>query len=147
MVTIHETQNFHFMCLFYYYYSFLLGTGIEDRHHFTPYQGPTPPAGATDHRIVYALFEQENKNITIAPLSNRVNFDIKKFITENKLKIVNAAYIYTQGQEINREQQVKQDSSAEEIYDDLGNVVDMKFRNNITSSDGSYALANDAKVD
>ncbi|GAA5794925.1 hypothetical protein HPULCUR_000273 [Helicostylum pulchrum] len=112
------------------------GTGIEERHQFTAYRGPTPPPGAKDHRIVYALFEQENKNLTIPRLSNRVHFDIKKFAAANKLKLVNAVYMFTQPQDgVKRVQNEMKPNGIlndlfddlDDIFDDLGGVVDVNL--------------------
>ncbi|KAG2235039.1 hypothetical protein INT48_008962 [Thamnidium elegans] len=112
------------------------GTGIEERNQFTAYRGPIPPAGAKDHRIVYALFEQDNKNITILPLSKRVHFDIKKFAAANKLKLVNAVYMFTQPQESVRRAQNEMKPNGiltdllddlDDLIDDLGGVVDVNL--------------------
>lgn len=108
------------------------------------YQGPTPPIGSGDHRVVYALFEQETKNTVVSPLSDRAFFNIKKFAADNKLKLVNAAYIYTHPQENVDQfhQAVKQEGFLDNLFDnigdlidDLGNIVGINIGNNDNNDD------------
>ncbi|ORY97916.1 phosphatidylethanolamine-binding protein [Syncephalastrum racemosum] len=80
------------------------GTDMRDQtslHTYTPYHGPTPPAGSGIHRYVFTLFEQPTVNQTFVPeLENpeihRAFFDLKKFIADNQLTPVAASYIMVQ---------------------------------------------------
>jgi hypothetical protein len=98
----------------------------------TAYMGPTPPAGSGKHRVVYALFEHQNTDANAAniePLMDesngrRINFDLKKFASDNQLKVVNAAYIYTQYQEgiTHKIQEVNQSGFVGEVIDGAGDI-------------------------
>lgn len=60
----------------------------------SPKQGQ---ASSSPQRIVYALFEQPKKNLTSTDFDNvLVSTDLKKFVSENKFKLINAAYVYAQ---------------------------------------------------
>lgn len=73
------------------------GTSVADMspvHQYTPYQAPD----IEEHRYVFALFQQPQTNQSMFPMleelpSDRSAFDIKRFSTDNKLKLVSAIYM------------------------------------------------------
>lgn len=90
------------------------------------YRGPIIPAGSSNHRIVYALFEQEGKAAFIPALEDRKFFNVKIFASENNLKLVNAAYFYAQPRQYAEpsRQNIKQKGLLGNLFDNIGDLVD-----------------------
>jgi len=65
-------------------------TTPEDGSTFLDYAPPTPPSGI--HRYFFTLYKQTS-SINQPLISNRANFDINKFVTENQLIKVTETYI------------------------------------------------------
>lgn len=67
-------------------------------HQYTPYHGPTPPAGTGKHRYVFVLYLQPETNQTLLPIledSNvhRAFFNITEFVATNQLTPIAASYM------------------------------------------------------
>ncbi|CAO3656205.1 unnamed protein product [Mucor hiemalis] len=74
-----------------------INAGQNDGEDVTAYKSPVQPSGEKPQRLLYALFEQPTKNITTTSLnSSNIVKDLKQFVKDNHLTLVNAAYIYTQ---------------------------------------------------
>jgi hypothetical protein len=77
-------------------------------------------------RIVYALFEQPKNVFTTAELDEtHVQTDLKEFVTANNLKLINAAYIYTQDGEVMSEKSFKQSGLLDDILDTVNDLLDI----------------------
>ncbi|KAG2196575.1 hypothetical protein INT47_004878 [Mucor saturninus] len=102
------------------------GKDLESGNQLATYRGPILPPGSANHRVVYALFEQENKNAVIPALEDRKFFNVKTFAAENNLKLVNAAYFYAQPREFveTTQQDIKQTGLLGSLFDNIGDLVD-----------------------
>ncbi|KAI8082728.1 phosphatidylethanolamine-binding protein [Halteromyces radiatus] len=64
----------------------------------TNYLGPAPPPGTGDHRYVFLLYKQPNKNIKFESLSQSVqerrSFDYKKYALTHQLELVGVNFFY-----------------------------------------------------
>ncbi|KAF7729765.1 hypothetical protein EC973_003843 [Apophysomyces ossiformis] len=73
-------------------------------HQYTPYHGPTPPAGTGKHRYVFVLYEQSQKNQVMLPVLekpslNRAFFNINEFVQTNNLTPIAASYMLIEHQD------------------------------------------------
>ncbi|KAF7728222.1 39S ribosomal protein L38, mitochondrial [Apophysomyces ossiformis] len=83
------------------------GSSLRDTtplHQYTPYHGPTPPAGSGKHRYVFILLEQTEKNQAMRPALqdpnlHRAFFSVKDFIRDNNLRPVAAQYMVASHQD------------------------------------------------
>lgn len=108
--------------------------GQNDGEDITAYKSPSSSSNnSTDElppqRLVYALFEQPSKNITTDSLnSNNIEKDLKQFVKDNNLVLVNAAYIYTQSPEaaaiVERFQRIATTFKEEGLLDSLVGTLD-----------------------
>ncbi|KAF4952440.1 hypothetical protein FSARC_12635 [Fusarium sarcochroum] len=73
-----------------------LSSNSSDMKDYAPYAGPAPPPGTGPHRYVALLFASDNSTFEIPPsfkdldmsnLTDRIAFNIPKFIAEGKLKL------------------------------------------------------------
>lgn len=107
--------------------------GQNDGEDITAYKSPSKPSNSSDEsspqRLVYALFEQPFKNITTDSLDNNsIEKDLKQFVKDNNLVLVNAAYIYTQSPEsadiVQRLQRITISFKEDGLLDSLVNTID-----------------------
>ncbi|KAI8384946.1 phosphatidylethanolamine-binding protein [Radiomyces spectabilis] len=83
------------------------GTSFRDNstlHQYTPYHGPTPPAGTGQHRYVFVLFSQQTTNQTMTPVLedptvHRAYFNLTQFALDNHLTPVAASYMLAEHQD------------------------------------------------
>ncbi|KAI8337682.1 phosphatidylethanolamine-binding protein [Chlamydoabsidia padenii] len=64
----------------------------------TNYMGPAPPPGSGDHRYIFLLYKQANKNNSFEALAqgvqDRRTFDFKQYAATNQLELVAANFFY-----------------------------------------------------
>ncbi|GAA5887746.1 hypothetical protein JCM6882_001517, partial [Rhodosporidiobolus microsporus] len=69
-------------------------TRLEGGEELTPYMGPAPPPGTGPHRYAFLLYRQPAGSTPkfFGDKEDRKQYDIKKFVEENKLTLVGANF-------------------------------------------------------
>lgn len=79
---------------------------ISNGHEVIKHMGPGPPKNTGDHRYIWMLFEEVEKNQTFSPINDRINWGyntpatgIERWATENNLKLLAMNFFFAENDE------------------------------------------------